>query len=148
MPRTVISGLYESSILSFLGTSMLTFIVSTLIHFPTNSLEVFFLFPPILYSLFQQHLFNFLPSLPPAIVVCFIGSHSAINLDTDFKTFCLFSVAHAFCMCVDASVPRLLCVNQAWLAGVGSLLLVCWSSGLNCSHWIWQQVPESALPSS
>lgn len=146
VPRIVISGWHESSILSFLWTSILIFMVSPQIHLPIKSPEVPFLAPSILYALCDEQLFDSPPFTPLAFVaVHFISCYCAINPDIGFWAFYLFILCCTCCVCLCA---KLLCVSRSRAGRSGSLLLICGFSGLNSGHWVWQQGPASALPSS
>lgn len=138
VPRTVISGWHERSILSFLGTSMLIFMVSPPIHLPIKSAEVSFLSPSILYALCDEQLFGSPPFTPPTFVaVHFINCHCAINSDIGFWAFYLFVLYCTCCVCMCA---KLLWVSHSRAGRSGSLLWyvgsVVWSqvTGFDCKY--------------
>lgn len=122
-------------------TSMLIFLVFSPIHLPIKSPEVPFLSPSILYTLCDEQLFDSSPFTPQT----FVTVHFAINPDIGFWAFLFIcSMLHMLCVHVcQASVRQSQQSRQEWFSS-----LICGFSGLKSGHWVWQQVPASAMPSS
>ena len=58
MPRSGISGSYDTSIFTFLSASILFSIVAVSIYIPTNSVGSWFLFPYTLPSIDLTHIYG------------------------------------------------------------------------------------------